>query len=596
MPRQRWAIPVFLACMHLVALPQRGEGGVDVPGKKGPKPLKRSNRITIDGDKVNYEHVTKNRSRLLITPYGAFRAPVQTAENAQMQSYFRHGKDTVGVEEKTPSAAPTPVFRPQLLGKIKHDISAMTKSIVYDPVPGLKRGLVGDGSSKRLTGSSYPDIIESTGSYSGSSLRRIDSRTGEIKFSRPLPGQFAEGICMLGNVLYVGQHKSNKVLLFNRLTFEPTTLAKEEKKAPAKGGGKAGGPKPKLSVSRQNSFLVLPPGGPITVRGMTYDRNKNVIYVSDGTETIFILDRMMHMLGTILVKDGDDLMRGMLELEYADGIVYANVEGRHAVARILIDTGDVVGWLYFDDGKESGARSAKTSENIIQTDFSKSSASFPELVKYTLDKSLDSSHKQMSGIAYHESRKMLMLAGQQWPFMYRISSKAGLSKEYAETKSRTWVQDHCWSPNKSYQKEMDSYERKRSGDTLWPSAHALRRFRDDIEESRKRVAEDSLLLKRAAAPPPVGTTPGPAKMKPPATGRLDLGNAGGSKVEVNDQFVLQYGFPMYEKELDFDGNPLHKLMKRYRPNGHRKSRKTRASTRLTAQTLKDQVEKQYRFT
>eukprot|EP00945_MAST-04E_sp_MAST-4E-sp1_P000260 g260.t1 len=536
MPRQRWAIPVFLACMHLVALPQRGEGGVDVPGKKGPKPLKRSNRITIDGDKVNYEHVTKNRSRLLITPYGAFRAPVQTAENAQMQSYFRHGKDTVGVEEKTPSAAPTPVFRPQLLGKIKHDISAMTKSIVYDPVPGLKRGLVGDGSSKRLTGSSYPDIIESTGSYSGSSLRRIDSRTGEIKFSRPLPGQFAEGICMLGNVLYVGQHKSNKVLLFNRLTFEPTT------------------------------FLVLPPGGPITVRGMTYDRNKNVIYVSDGTETIFILDRMMHMLGTILVKDGDDLMRGMLELEYADGIVYANVEGRHAVARILIDTGDVVGWLYFDDGKESGARSAKTSENIIQTDFSKSSASFPELVKYTLDKSLDSSHKQMSGIAYHESRKMLMLTGQQWPFMYRISSKAGLSKEYAETKSRTWVQDHCWSPNKSYQKEMDSYERKRSGDTLWPSAHALRRFRDDIEESRK------------------------------PTGRLDLGNAGGSKVEVNDQFVLQYGFPMYEKELDFDGNPLHKLMKRYRPNGHRKSRKTRASTRLTAQTLKDQVEKQYRFT
>ena len=104
MPRQRWAIPVFLACMHLVALPQRGEGGVDVPGKKGPKPLKRSNRITIDGDKVNYEHVTKNRSRLLITPYGAFRAPVQTAENAQMQSYFRHGKDTVGVEEKTPAA------------------------------------------------------------------------------------------------------------------------------------------------------------------------------------------------------------------------------------------------------------------------------------------------------------------------------------------------------------------------------------------------------------------------------------------------------------------------------------------------------------
>ena len=41
----------------------------------------------------------------------------------------------------------------------------------------------------------------------------------------------------------------------------------------------------------------------------------------------------------------------------------------------------------------------------------------------------------MFGIAYHEAREMVLITGQQWPYMYRISSKEGLSGDSAETKS-----------------------------------------------------------------------------------------------------------------------------------------------------------------
>ena len=64
-------------------------------------------------------------------------------------------------------------------------------------------------------------------------------------------------------------------------------------------------------------------------------------------------------------------------------------------------------------GAGSVARSAGDSKNTIETDFSRSSIKFPELVKYTLNKELDSTYKQMSGIAYHEAREMVLVTGQQ---------------------------------------------------------------------------------------------------------------------------------------------------------------------------------------
>jgi hypothetical protein len=373
----------------------------------------------------------------------------------------------------------------------------------------------------------------------------------------------------------VGQHKSNKAMLFNRVNFEPTTLAKEQKNA------KKSKPQP-LFMLKQNNFLLLPPGGPITIRGMTFDTVKRVMYVTDGTETIFILDMAFRSLGSILVKDGDTVMRGLIELAFVNGIIYANMEGRHTIARILPDTGDVVGWLYFDDGTESVARSARDSNNTIETDFSRSSIKFPDLVNYTLDKELDSTYKQMSGIAYHEAREMVLITGQQWPYMYRISSKEGLSGDSAETKSRSWIQDHCWSPDRSYRKELDAYENKHSKGTIWPSANSFKRFRDDIEENRQRLAKAALLRKHAAS----------------ATTSTVTGRGGGANNKergkyslVKNLMIKLKSFYIQRRKTDFSGNRLHKLMKCL-------PRKTKKRTRATGmhQTLQSELDKLYRFT
>ena len=102
---RRWNHVIVLICLYATVLPKYAEGQKDAR-KKNMISLKKSNRITIDGDKVRFEHLTKNRSKLLITPYRAFRAPVQTVEHTRMQSYFQHTTDTVTAKDKTERTQP----------------------------------------------------------------------------------------------------------------------------------------------------------------------------------------------------------------------------------------------------------------------------------------------------------------------------------------------------------------------------------------------------------------------------------------------------------------------------------------------------------
>ncbi len=198
-------------------------------------------------------------------------------------------------------------------------------------------------------------LYESTGLNGHSSLRKVALETGEVLKKREVDGQyFAEGLALNGNQLVQLTWQSQRAFAYALDSFEP-----------------------------QQGFDYLGEGW-----GLTTDGHRFIM--SDGTAKIRFMDlSTFSPAGSVTVTDQGRPIVRLNELEYIDGLVYANIWQTDRIAQIDPATGAVVGWI--DLAGLLGAADR--------------GASSPDV---------------LNGIAWDGAGKRLFVTGKRWPKLYEV--------------------------------------------------------------------------------------------------------------------------------------------------------------------------------
>jgi glutamine cyclotransferase len=175
----------------------------------------------------------------------------------------------------------------RVLRSYPHDRSAWTQGLVYK-----------DGH-----------LLESTGLYDQSSLRRTRLETGEVTELRALPAEyFGEGLTLFGSRIIQLTWRSRVGLVYDASSLEPL-----------------------------GTFPYSTEGW-----GLTHDGER--LIMSDGSARLHFLDpKTFGPIGHLDVKDDKGPVIQLNELEYIRGLVYANVWQTDLIVMISPKTGQVVG-------------------------------------------------------------------------------------------------------------------------------------------------------------------------------------------------------------------------------------------------------------
>jgi glutamine cyclotransferase len=210
-----------------------------------------------------------------------------------------------------------------------HDEAAFTQGLVYD-----------DGF-----------LYEGTGLYGQSTLRRVELETGNVLQIHSLPSHlFGEGITIFEDKIIQITWTSKKGFVYDQNSFDLL----QEFTYPTEGWG----------ITHDGSQLIM----------------------SIGNATLYFLDPVsFNIIGQIEVYDEEPITR-LNELEYIDGMVYANIWMEKKIAIINPETGQVTGWIYLEGlFKETG------NQNDV-----------------------------LNGIAYDEETDRLFVTGKRWSNLYEI--------------------------------------------------------------------------------------------------------------------------------------------------------------------------------
>jgi glutamine cyclotransferase len=153
-------------------------------------------------------------------------------------------------------------------------------------------------------------IYESTGHYGQSTLRRVELETGNVTQLYSLPDQFfGEGITIFEDKIIQLTWKSGKGFVYDKTSFELL----REFTYPTEGWG----------ITHNGSALIM----------------------SDGTATLYFLDpETFQIVGQVEVYDEESVAR-LNELEYINGMLYANIWTEEKIAIINPQSGQVTGWI-----------------------------------------------------------------------------------------------------------------------------------------------------------------------------------------------------------------------------------------------------------
>ena len=200
-------------------------------------------------------------------------------------------------------------------------------------------------------------LFESTGEVGKSSIREVDLATGRVLRKRDLlPPYFGEGSVIFGDLLYELTWTSGKAFLFDWKTFEP-----------------------------KGEFTYEGEGWALTTDGSS-------LIMSDGTPVIQWRDPKTFVAKkSISVSDHGTAVKGLNELEWIKGELWANVWQSDRVARIDPSTGNVVGWIDL-----SGILSA-------------------------MDRT--GSEDVLNGIAYDAAKDRYFVTGKYWSKLFEIKLK-----------------------------------------------------------------------------------------------------------------------------------------------------------------------------
>ena len=169
-----------------------------------------------------------------------------------------------------------------------HDTTTFTQGLVFE-----------DGN-----------IIEGTGLYGQSTLRRVELETGNIIQLRTLSAQFfGEGITVFGDKIIQLTWLNKKGFVYDSNSFELL-----------------------------HEFTYSTEGW-----GITHDDSR--LIMSDGTSTLYFLDpETFQTIGQIEVIDEGPVAR-LNELEYINDKIYANIWKEEKIAVINPETGKVTAWI-----------------------------------------------------------------------------------------------------------------------------------------------------------------------------------------------------------------------------------------------------------
>ena len=154
-------------------------------------------------------------------------------------------------------------------------------------------------------------LLESTGGYGRSAVRRVELRTGRVVAERALPSRyFGEGLTRAGDVLVQLTWRAGRAFLYDPETFELRGSAEY----PGEGWG------------------------------LAYDGEHLVM--SDGSATLRFLSLPgLTEVRRLEVRDRGTPVQRLNELEYIEGKVYANVWFDERIAVISPQSGEVEAWI-----------------------------------------------------------------------------------------------------------------------------------------------------------------------------------------------------------------------------------------------------------
>lgn len=198
-------------------------------------------------------------------------------------------------------------------------------------------------------------LYESTGQYGESSLRKIDIKTGAVLKIFNLPDtDFGEGIERIGNKIYMLTWEQYKGYVFNLDDF-----------------------------SLLHEFPITSQGWGLTFDG-TY------LIRSDGTHRLyFISPETLTEVKILEVFDNEKAVKRINEMEFIDGMIYANIYGEDYIVIINPKNGAVTGKINL---------SGLLSESVIKN--------------HRVD--------VLNGIAWDAKNRRLFVTGKLWPLLFEI--------------------------------------------------------------------------------------------------------------------------------------------------------------------------------
>lgn len=227
---------------------------------------------------------------------------------------------------------PTPMYSYRIVNRYPHDPQAFLQGLLYH------NGV----------------LYEGTGWWGRSSIRRVELETGKVlQISKLDKRYFGEGIVLWQDRIIQLTWKSKVGFVYDRNTFEKIS----EFKYPTEGWG------------------------------ITHDGQR--LIMSDGTDILYFWDPdSFHAIGKLQVRDGDNPVFRLNELEYVKGEIWANVWGTDLIARISPETGQVLSWI--------------------------------DLTGLLDRAQLKDPNAVLNGIAYDEEGDRIFVTGKLWPTLFEI--------------------------------------------------------------------------------------------------------------------------------------------------------------------------------
>lgn len=187
---------------------------------------------------------------------------------------------------------------------------------VPHPERGFTQGLIADGGA----------VWESVGNYGRSELRRYELGADAVSVRAALPPElFGEGICQVGDSVWQLTWQERVAL-----RWDAGTLALREKvRYNREGWGICAIPASGGAVTDEHA------GTPALTAG-------GEVVTSDGTSELVRRDAgTLEPRQVVLVRCGGSRVRGLNDLAWAGGLVWANVAGTACLAGIDLATGEV---------------------------------------------------------------------------------------------------------------------------------------------------------------------------------------------------------------------------------------------------------------